>query len=73
MAHPSFLFLSLQPLNLEHYEAIRSMASEIQAYAPDARIMTTYYCGEYFPLNLKILILTSMCVYLNMMLNLLEK
>ncbi|KAL6511741.1 hypothetical protein OROGR_021338 [Orobanche gracilis] len=32
------------PLNLEHYEAIRSMASEIQAYAPDARIMTTYYC-----------------------------
>lgn len=28
------------------------MASEIQAYAPDARIMTTYYCGEYFPCNL---------------------
>lgn len=29
------------------------MASEIQAYAPDARIMTTYYCGEYFPYNLR--------------------
>lgn len=56
MAHPSFLFLSLQPLNLEHYEAIRNMASEIQAYAPDARIMTTYYCGEYFPFNLRNLI-----------------
>lgn len=43
----------LQPLNLEHYEAIRKMASEIQAYAPDARIMTTYYCGECFPYNLR--------------------
>ncbi|KAL6493112.1 hypothetical protein OROGR_032871 [Orobanche gracilis] len=41
----AYFYLWDEPLNLEHYEAIRSMASEIQAYAPDARIMTTYYCG----------------------------
>lgn len=35
----------LQPLNVDHYDAIRNMASEIHAYAPDARILTTYYCG----------------------------
>ncbi|KAL1546713.1 hypothetical protein AAHA92_23275 [Salvia divinorum] len=41
----AYFYLWDEPLNLEHYEAIRNMASEIQAYAPDARIMTTYYCG----------------------------
>ncbi|KAK6131194.1 hypothetical protein DH2020_035065 [Rehmannia glutinosa] len=41
----SFSGMISVPLNLEHYEAIRNMASEIHAYAPDARIMTTYYCG----------------------------
>lgn len=35
----------MQPLNADHYDAIRNMASEIHAYAPDARILTTYYCG----------------------------
>jgi hypothetical protein len=34
-----------QPLNLEHFDSIRNMASEIHAYAPDARVLTTYYCG----------------------------
>ncbi|XP_051123591.1 uncharacterized protein LOC127246339 isoform X2 [Andrographis paniculata] len=41
----AYFYLWDEPLNLEHYEAIRDMASEIHAYAPDARIMTTYYCG----------------------------
>ncbi|KAL0325720.1 UNVERIFIED_CONTAM: hypothetical protein Sradi_5141300 [Sesamum radiatum] len=41
----AYFYLWDEPLNLEHYEAIRSMASDIHAYAPDARIMTTYYCG----------------------------
>ncbi|KAK6115368.1 hypothetical protein DH2020_007637 [Rehmannia glutinosa] len=40
----AYFYLWDEPLNLEHYEAIRNMASEIHAYAPDARIMTTYYC-----------------------------
>ncbi|KAL0314720.1 UNVERIFIED_CONTAM: hypothetical protein Sangu_2316400 [Sesamum angustifolium] len=41
----AYFYLWDEPLNLEHYEAIRNMASDIHAYAPDARIMTTYYCG----------------------------
>ncbi|CAA0841788.1 Unknown protein [Striga hermonthica] len=41
----AYFYLWDEPLNLEHYEAIRNMASEIHAYAPDARIMTTYYSG----------------------------
>lgn len=40
--------IPFQPLNLEHYKTLRNMASEVHAYAPDARIMTTYYCGEQF-------------------------
>lgn len=35
-----------QPLNVEQYEVIRSMSSEIRTYAPDARVLTTYYCGK---------------------------
>lgn len=35
-----------QPLNVEHFDSIRKMASEIHAYASDARVLTTYYCGE---------------------------
>lgn len=30
---------------MEHYNSVRNRASEIHAYAPDARILTTYYCG----------------------------
>ncbi|KAL3845227.1 hypothetical protein ACJIZ3_002630 [Penstemon smallii] len=41
----AYFYLWDEPLNLEHYEAVRSMASDIHTYAPDARIMTTYYCG----------------------------
>ncbi|EYU45131.1 hypothetical protein ABFS82_03G056700 [Erythranthe guttata] len=41
----AYFYLWDEPLNLEHYQAIRNMASEVHAYAPDARIMTTYYCG----------------------------
>lgn len=33
-------------MNLEQYDMIRSMSSEIRAYAPDARVLTTYYTGE---------------------------
>jgi len=33
---------------LEQYDSIRNMASEIHAYAPDARILTSYYCGMYY-------------------------
>lgn len=35
---------------MEHYNSVRNMASEIHAYAPDARVLTTYYCGmiDYF-------------------------
>lgn len=30
---------------MEHYSSVRNMASELHAYAPDARVLTTYYCG----------------------------
>lgn len=35
-----------QPLNVQQYDAIRHQASEIHAYAPDARVLTTYYTGK---------------------------
>ncbi|XVE56016.1 hypothetical protein DITRI_Ditri03aG0203300 [Diplodiscus trichospermus] len=41
----AYFYLWDEPLNMEHYESLRSMASEIHAYAPDARVLTTYYCG----------------------------
>ncbi|CAI9753428.1 unnamed protein product [Fraxinus pennsylvanica] len=41
----AYFYLWDEPLNVEHYHRIRDMASDIHAYAPDARIMTTYYCG----------------------------
>ncbi|KAL4310737.1 hypothetical protein GQ457_01G009770 [Hibiscus cannabinus] len=34
-----------QPLNMEQYESLCNIASGIHAYAPDARALTTYYCG----------------------------
>lgn len=30
---------------MDHFHNVRKMASEIYAYAPDARVLTTYYCG----------------------------
>lgn len=41
----AYFYLWDEPLNMEQYESVRSMASEIHAYAPDARVLTTYYCG----------------------------
>lgn len=37
-----------QPLNMEHYDSLRTLASEVHAYAPDARVLTTYYTGIRF-------------------------
>ncbi|CAN0905809.1 hypothetical protein LINGRAHAP2_LOCUS23879 [Linum grandiflorum] len=41
----AYFYLWDEPLNMEQYNSVRNMASEIHAYAPDARILTTYYCG----------------------------
>ncbi|XP_058785328.1 uncharacterized protein LOC131660173 isoform X3 [Vicia villosa] len=41
----AYLYLWDEPLNLEQYDSLRNMARDIRAYAPDARILTTYYCG----------------------------
>ncbi|KAK1395658.1 Alpha-1,6-mannosyl-glycoprotein 2-beta-N-acetylglucosaminyltransferase [Heracleum sosnowskyi] len=41
----AYFYLWDEPLNLEQYNAIRNQASDIHAYAPDARVLTTYYCG----------------------------
>ncbi|WCJ35273.1 hypothetical protein M5689_016537 [Euphorbia peplus] len=41
----AYFYLWDEPLNLEQYDAIRNMARQIHAYAPDARVLTTYYCG----------------------------
>ncbi|KAL5704531.1 hypothetical protein ACHQM5_022943 [Ranunculus cassubicifolius] len=41
----AYLYLWDEPLNLEQYESIRSMSVELRDYAPDARVLTTYYCG----------------------------
>lgn len=41
----AYFYLWDEPLNVEHFQSIRKMASEIFAHAPDARVLTTYYCG----------------------------
>ncbi|XP_028551607.1 uncharacterized protein LOC110104675 isoform X12 [Dendrobium catenatum] len=41
----AYFYLWDEPLNAEQYEVIRSMSREIRTYAPDARVLTTYYCG----------------------------
>lgn len=41
----AYFYLWDEPLNVEHFDSIRKMASEIYAHAPDARVLTTYYCG----------------------------
>jgi hypothetical protein len=40
-------FLFLQPLNVDQYDMICNISNELKSYAPDVRILTTYYCGEY--------------------------
>lgn len=39
-------YCSYQPVGFDQYEVIRSMAEEIRTTAPDARVLTSYYCGE---------------------------
>ncbi|TYI97259.1 hypothetical protein E1A91_D01G131500v1 [Gossypium mustelinum] len=41
----AYFYLWDEPLNMEQYESLCNMASEVHAYAPDARVLTTYYCG----------------------------
>lgn len=41
----AYFYLWDEPLNLEQYDSIRNMSAEIRDYAPDARVLTTYYCG----------------------------
>ncbi|XVF36134.1 hypothetical protein REPUB_Repub19eG0032300 [Reevesia pubescens] len=41
----AYFYLWDEPLNMEQYESLRNMASQIHAYAPDARVLTSYYCG----------------------------
>ncbi|CAH9081007.1 unnamed protein product [Cuscuta epithymum] len=43
----AYFYLWDEPLNLKQYDAVRSMAGDIHAYAPDARVLTTYYCGPH--------------------------
>ncbi|CAO2833996.1 unnamed protein product [Amaranthus hypochondriacus] len=41
----AYFYLWDEPLNVEHFNSIRKMATELYAYASDARVLTTYYCG----------------------------
>ncbi|KAG9440935.1 hypothetical protein H6P81_021100 [Aristolochia fimbriata] len=41
----AYFYLWDEPLNLEQYESIKKISNEIRSYAPDARVLTTYYCG----------------------------
>ncbi|XP_062023059.1 uncharacterized protein LOC133739324 isoform X2 [Rosa rugosa] len=41
----AYFYLWDEPLNLEQYESLLNLAKEIHAYASDARVLTTYYCG----------------------------
>uniref|UniRef100_A0A803NMZ1 Glycoside hydrolase 123 catalytic domain-containing protein n=1 Tax=Cannabis sativa TaxID=3483 RepID=A0A803NMZ1_CANSA len=41
----AYFYLWDEPLNMEQYDSLRNLASEIHAYAPDARVLTTYYSG----------------------------
>ncbi|KAI3738940.1 hypothetical protein L2E82_29234 [Cichorium intybus] len=41
----AYFYLWDEPLNEEQYNAIREQASEIHAYASDARVLTTYHSG----------------------------
>ncbi|KAL6012364.1 hypothetical protein ACLOJK_002851 [Asimina triloba] len=41
----AYFYLWDEPLNMEQYNSVRSMSNELRAYAPDARVLTTYYCG----------------------------
>lgn len=53
----------LQPLNMEQYDSVRNMASELHAYAPDARVLTTYYSGMYNNALLHVSLLLFYCFF----------
>ncbi|KAL2642237.1 hypothetical protein R1flu_009824 [Riccia fluitans] len=40
----AYVYLWDEPLSLEQYGLIHKMAEEIKSTAPDARVLTTYYC-----------------------------
>jgi hypothetical protein len=40
---------------------VRSMASKIHTYAPDARVLTTYYCGMNSLIALSDMLIISFC------------
>ncbi|XP_031407349.1 uncharacterized protein LOC116215680 isoform X1 [Punica granatum] len=41
----AYFYLWDEPLNSEQYDSLCDIAREIHAYADDARVLTTYYCG----------------------------
>ncbi|XP_026400571.1 uncharacterized protein LOC113296465 isoform X3 [Papaver somniferum] len=41
----AYFYLWDEPINLEQYDSIRKMSTEIRSYALDARVLTTYYSG----------------------------
>ncbi|KAL6656849.1 hypothetical protein ACP70R_004629 [Stipagrostis hirtigluma subsp. patula] len=41
----AYFYLWDEPVNVEQYDVIRSISNELRTYAPDVRILTTYYCG----------------------------
>ncbi|KAG0565178.1 hypothetical protein KC19_8G170500 [Ceratodon purpureus] len=45
----AYFYLWDEPVGFDQYEIIRSMAEEIRTTAPDARVLTTYYCGPSDP------------------------
>ncbi|OAE31691.1 hypothetical protein AXG93_3384s1650 [Marchantia polymorpha subsp. ruderalis] len=44
----AYIYLWDEPLSLEQYGHIHRMAEEIRSTAPDARVLTTYYCGVMY-------------------------
>lgn len=41
----AYFYLWDEPLNVEQYDMICNISNELRSYAPDVRILTTYYCG----------------------------
>ncbi|KAI9113188.1 hypothetical protein K1719_015713 [Acacia pycnantha] len=41
----AYFYLWDEPLNMEQYDSVRNMACEVHSCAPEARVLTTYYCG----------------------------
>ncbi|XP_078442418.1 alpha-1,6-mannosyl-glycoprotein 2-beta-N-acetylglucosaminyltransferase isoform X2 [Wolffia australiana] len=41
----AYFYLWDEPLNLEQYNCIKDMSTQIRLHAPDARVLTSYYCG----------------------------